>query len=259
MTEAKSTQPANLPVTVHGSDGPCGRCGYSCECWFTNSHLWNQVNGGETGLLCLRCFVEQAEAMGLKSFAWRLVLDAPPPENSGSAQTQLPPRLELRPTCPLCKGIGKKTVIGFNNKPVLHTCSLCKGTGKLYLPVDELTELYEKLEAENESLKAQLEERNNRGTGFLYVPKAAYEVVKAERDLLRSEATENARIIGMSGSREAAWLAERDKMLEVIREYRERLGRYNHGLDCLGAGACGVTDDRCPICIKADALLKDKV
>ena len=138
---------------------------------------------------------------------------------------QLPPRLELRPTCPLCKGIGKKTVIGFNNKPVLHTCSLCKGTGKLYLPVDELTELYEKLEAENESLKAQLKERNNRGTGFLYVPKAQYDALKAERD----------------------------KMLEVVREYR-RIHESCSKRKPLRQGSHPY-DFRCPTCIKADALL----
>ena len=38
------------------------------------------------------------------------------------------------------------------------------------------------LEAENESLKAQIEERNNRGTGYLYVPKAQYDALKAERN-----------------------------------------------------------------------------
>ena len=71
------------------SDGPCWKCGHPCECWFTDSRLWNKVNGGETGLLCLRCFIEIAETMGLKSCAWRLVPDVLEGQNSGDAVAKL--------------------------------------------------------------------------------------------------------------------------------------------------------------------------
>lgn len=224
MTEAKSTQPVNLPVTVHGSDGPCERCSYPCECWFTNSHLWSQVNESETGLLCLRCFVEQAEAMGLKSFAWRLVLDAPSPENTGSAQPQLPPR-------PQVQGGDYRPHYRQRETDVFIAAleARLEAAQNGYRELNEITtdaiNRKEKLEAENESLKAQLAEwlKQNGPGGWI--------------DNLRKE---------------------RVKMLEVIREYRKD-GRHEgcydfrtwtfKSMDSRGG------DHRCPTCVKADDLL----
>lgn len=65
----------NAASSIVDSDGPCHNCGYPCEVWFTNNSLWNQVNNGPTGLLCVRCFLAKAEAMGLNHIAWRVEND----------------------------------------------------------------------------------------------------------------------------------------------------------------------------------------
>lgn len=82
------------------------------------------------------------------------------------------------------------------------------------------------LETENESLKAQLSEwlKQNGPGGWI--------------DDLR---------------------AERDRALEVIREYREDKGSEHHYCRKeVRYPITGMHDDRCLICIKADALLKEK-
>lgn len=88
-----------------------------------------------------------------------------------------------------------------------------------YVKYAEFKRYADALETENESLKAQLDERNNRGTGYLYVPKAQYNALKTERD----------------------------KMMEVVREYRE-----------FHDGCCKLKDSqrdtRCYACIKADVI-----
>ena len=72
-------------VQSRESDGPCWECGTPCECWFADSNLWNRVNGNETGLLCLRCFVNKAENMGLNRWAWKLMpeIEQPAPKHDG--------------------------------------------------------------------------------------------------------------------------------------------------------------------------------
>lgn len=95
---------------------------------------------------------------------------------------------------------------------------------------EETNKYMKALEAENESLKAQIEERNNRGTGYLYVPKAQYDALKAERD----------------------------QALEVIREYRKSITNHD-GCRERHFILNGIWhDSRCPTCIKADELLLRK-
>jgi hypothetical protein len=57
-------------------NGPCQDCGGRNVVWFTDSPIWNQVMGGEEGLLCPTCFIVRAHRAGMAPI-WRLVPDPP--------------------------------------------------------------------------------------------------------------------------------------------------------------------------------------
>lgn len=104
---------------------------------------------------------------------------------------------------------------------------------------DEMRRCLKHVEAENESLKDWAKEWHR-------AVETALTVWGSSPALGAAEAVVEFTRLG----------AERDKMLDVIREYRKARGRFDHGRDCLGPAECGVIDDdRCPTCIKADGLL----
>lgn len=108
--------------------------------------------------------------------------------------------------------------------------------------------------AENESLKAQIKDRS---TETLYIPKAWYDTLKTERDKLRKKVYDLQLAFAVSDAplpkefepdlpptkRLHAYI---DKALEALRKYRVRARNSQ--------GVCA-EDNRCPTCIKADALL----
>lgn len=57
----------------------CERCKRSNIVWFTKSELWNSVNPAES-VLCPVCFVESAEASGVKPTGWELAPERHDPE-----------------------------------------------------------------------------------------------------------------------------------------------------------------------------------
>jgi hypothetical protein len=59
------------PGTRADGDKRCQVCGQPNIVWFTDSDVWNKVrpNGG---VLCVPCFVREAEAMSINRSAWYL-------------------------------------------------------------------------------------------------------------------------------------------------------------------------------------------
>jgi hypothetical protein len=53
----------------------CQACGGPNIVWFTDSALWNRVNGSPNGILCPMCFVALAEAIGVPNAGWKLTPD----------------------------------------------------------------------------------------------------------------------------------------------------------------------------------------
>ncbi len=54
----------------------CDDCGGTNVTWFAPSYLWNKVArrlDGTDPMLCPRCFIIRAEAMGINDSAWMVV------------------------------------------------------------------------------------------------------------------------------------------------------------------------------------------
>lgn len=65
------------------SDHPedtCQKCGGPNITWFVNNSQWNRVVLHRWSILCPICFVREAEAIGIRATAWKLV-----PENYQSS------------------------------------------------------------------------------------------------------------------------------------------------------------------------------
>lgn len=162
-----------------------------------------------------------------------------------SARPQLPPRptpigYEQEKRC--CTVCDAKKRCSICNDATLYACSDCRidlATTVYVCSKSSCRDLHElkcphRLKAENESLKAELT------------------AMTEDRNLWQQAHDEDCPNRAMIETLES----ERDRALEVVREYRKRRGRYDHGRDCLGPAECGVVDDdRCPTCINADALL----
>lgn len=84
------------------------------------------------------------------------------------------------------------------------------------------------------------------------------DTMKAERDNLRQDSPTSKQALAAIEQMERAEKAEaeRDKALELIREYRMR--ERHQGCYDLSAWRFDGEDHRCPTCIKADALLKEE-
>lgn len=73
--------PTPIPAPLSEEDHPeshCQKCGGPNIVWFAASDLWNRVVGEEEecSILCPICFVEMAEAKGIKPPAWQVVKEA---------------------------------------------------------------------------------------------------------------------------------------------------------------------------------------
>lgn len=78
-TSAPQEHPVAEGSTMDG-DGPCAQCGTQANIvWFTDSVFWNNVFAGtdENPILCIRCFVHQAENAGFRPTGWRLTPEWP--------------------------------------------------------------------------------------------------------------------------------------------------------------------------------------
>jgi hypothetical protein len=54
----------------------CDRCGGLNITWFADSELWNKATAGRWAILCPLCFVELAQAQGIKPTSWRICPEA---------------------------------------------------------------------------------------------------------------------------------------------------------------------------------------
>ena len=52
-------------------DKRCERCGSVNAVWFTDDALWRSVMPGD-GVLCIACFIREAESQGVRPTAWRV-------------------------------------------------------------------------------------------------------------------------------------------------------------------------------------------
>lgn len=110
--------------------------------------------------------------------------------------------------------------------------------------------------AENESLKAELKDANFQHETYQKVATDAAFALGIAPD---PETKEWVNVRAMDAEKEGRkYLVERDQALEVVREYRGSKGHE----DCFSLIGLVLNeteiDDRCPTCIKADAILKDK-
>lgn len=76
--------PSKLPKRLQG-DGPCSNCGTRENIvWFTDNVFWNEVIRRRSSvwrnyepILCINCFVNEVDQVGLEPTGWRLVPEFP--------------------------------------------------------------------------------------------------------------------------------------------------------------------------------------
>jgi len=71
------------PKLIGNKDHPehyCHKCNGRNIIWNVDNKLWNAVMGNHSDILCPICFIELAEAKGIKPAAWRLSCEGNWPE-----------------------------------------------------------------------------------------------------------------------------------------------------------------------------------
>lgn len=107
-TSAVSPEPP-VRERVKAGDTICQTCGLPNPCWFIESKYWNLIVPEISGVLCGRCFMEEAARLGVTG-CWQLV---PDPDSNSLAIGETPVQRRLVEPAPVPAAPSKCPTCGF--------------------------------------------------------------------------------------------------------------------------------------------------